>query len=286
MGLLPQIGLTIFLLYGVIVGLVQSFGFVPAFNLYEWTLDYYRAFFAKGDWLASITFSLRIALVSAGLSLILGIGLVYLLLRQKRPNPLAMHVLEIPIIVPHVVVALFVLVLFSQTGLLSRLLYALGLEGAGEWMKGLTYDAHGNGITLAYLWKELPFVAYYLYAPLRAIDSRYGEAARTMGASAWSSFLRVTLPLCKQTILTAFLIIFMFSLGAYELPHLLGPTLPKTLPELAYIEYSHPDLHHRPYAMAINGLILLVGILVCLLAFAISQRQAFLRKVSRREEKA
>ena len=53
----------------------------------------------------------------------------------------------------------------------------------------------------------------------------------------------------------AFLIILAFSFGAYELPFLLGPTLPKALPVQAYIEYLSPDLLNRPYAMALNGLI-------------------------------
>ncbi len=56
----------------------------------------------------------------------------------------------------------------------------------------------------------------------------------------------------------AFLIILTFSFGAYELPFLLGPTIPKALPVQAYIEYIHPDLRHRPYAMAMNGLILII----------------------------
>ena len=56
----------------------------------------------------------------------------------------------------------------------------------------------------------------------------------------------------------AFLIILTFSFGAYDLPFLLGPTIPKALPVQAYIEFLHPDLLHRPYAMAMNGLILII----------------------------
>ena len=58
--------------------------------------------------------------------------------------------------------------------------------------------------------------------------------------------------------------IFLYAFGAYELPNLLGPTLPRTLPELAYIEYTHPDLLNRPYAMAVNGVILAVSVILSL----------------------
>ena len=56
-----------------------------------------------------------------------------------------------------------------------------------------------------------------------------------------------------------FLILFTFSLGAYELPYILGATEPKVLPIWAYIQYTHPDLHNRPYAMAVNGIIVLLS---------------------------
>ena len=48
------------------------------------------------------------------------------------------------------------------------------------------------------------------------------------------------------------------------MPLLLGSTLPKALPVQAYLEYTHPDLRHRPYAMAMNGFILLVSLLLAL----------------------
>ena len=54
--------------------------------------------------------------------------------------------------------------------------------------------------------------------------------------------MKVTLPLCMNTVLSGFLIIFVFALGAYELPFILGATIPKALPVLAYLEYTKPDL--------------------------------------------
>ncbi|MEG0108931.1 MAG: spermidine/putrescine ABC transporter permease, partial [Lachnospiraceae bacterium] len=48
--------------------------------------------------------------------------------------------------------------------------------------------------------------------------------------------------------------------GAYEIPFILGVTSPKALPVLAYIQYTHPDLHNRPYAMALNGIIIIISL--------------------------
>lgn len=60
---------------------------------------------------------------------------------------------------------------------------------------------------------------------------------------------------------------FVFALGAYELPLLLGATVPKALPILAYQQYVHPDLRNRPYAMAVNGMIILISLISALVYF-------------------
>ena len=64
-----------------------------------------------------------------------------------------------------------------------------------------------------------------------------------------------------NTVLSGFLIIFVFTLGAYELPFILGATTPKALPVLAYLEYTKPDLRARPYAMAINGILIVISLI-------------------------
>ena len=87
---------------------------------------------------------------------------------------------------------------------------------------------------------------------MAAVNENLGEAARNLGASPMQAFCRVTLPVCLPAIQNAFLIVLAFSFGAYELPYLLGPTLPKALPVAAYLEYISPDLKNRPTAMAMN----------------------------------
>ena len=168
-----------------------------------------------------------------------------------------LQVIRLPIPIPHAIVALFVIMFFSQNGLLARILFALNLLEGQESFPALLYSSNNVGIIIAYLWKEIPFVAYFVLALMASINTTLGEAAENLGASPVKAFFYVTLPLCMPAISKAFLIIFAFSFGAYELPFLLGATLPKALPVQAYLEYTHPDLLHRPYAMALNGVMLL-----------------------------
>ncbi|MGM0502858.1 MAG: ABC transporter permease, partial [Bacillota bacterium] len=64
---------------------------------------------------------------------------------------------------------------------------------------------------------------------------------------------------------SAFIIVFAFSFGAFEIPFLLGPTYPKTLPVMAYQKYISSDLMQRPYAMVIA--VVLTVICVALIYF-------------------
>jgi putative spermidine/putrescine transport system permease protein len=183
-----------------------------------------------------------------------------------------LQVVKIPILVPHTIVALFIIMFFSQNGLLARILFHMGLITAQDNFPMILYNTNNIGIILAYLWKEIPFVAYFVLALMASINSTLGEAAENLGASSIKSFIHITLPLCMPAVNKALLIIFAFSFGAYELPFLLGATIPKALSVQAYVEYINPDLRHRAYAMAMNGVMLLITLAISGIYYLISRK--------------
>ncbi len=274
----PQIVLGIIFLTGLITGITQSLGVIPVFGLEEVTFDYYKEIFAKPDMLRSVLYSLYIAFVSAGISTVAGVLICMALVAAGRTKGKMMRVVQIPIVVPHVVVAIFVINILSQNGLLARFAYMLGIIGEQQDFPMLLYDPGGAGVIFAYLWKEIPFIIYFVIGLMASIDGRLGEAAVNLGAGRLSSFFRVTLPLCMPSILSGFLIIFVFALGAYELPMLLGATVPKALPVLAYIQYTHPDLKHRPYAMALNGIVIAISLLSAVIYYMLIKKGSMLLK--------
>ena len=265
--LLPQILLLIIFGIGLINGITQSLGVIPTFDLTKPTLNYYKEVLTSKDMLSSILFSLYIAMTSSLFAVVIGTLICVIIVINKKTIKTYEKLIQIPIVVPHVVVAIFILNIFSKSGLLSRLLSALGLISGQEQFVNLVYDKYGIGIILAYLWKEIPFIIYFVLSIMANINDSLGEAAINLGASKWNTFKKVTLPLCKNTILSGFLIIFVFALGAYEIPQLLGPTLPKALPVLSYIEYMHPNLQNRPYAMALNGIIIIISLIAAILYY-------------------
>lgn len=270
--LLPQIILTVLFVVGLANGLIQSLGIVPAFGLTEPTLQYYQEILTRPDMAESILFSLKIAFVSSLSATIGGILICGICVVGNYTGSRIQRMIQLPVIVPHVVVALFMINIFSQNGLLARLAYTLGLITDQQEFPVIIYNTEGIGIILAYIWKELPFIVYFVIALMANINGRLGEAAVNLGARKWQAFFRITLPLCKNTIISGFLIIFVFALGAYELPLLLGSTKPKALPILAYQQYIHPDLRNRPYAMALNGIVLLISLICALIYYMLMKK--------------
>lgn len=270
--LIPQIILTLLFLIGLANGLIQSLGIVPAFGLTEPTLRYYQEILTRPDMAESILFSLKIALISSVTATIGGIVICGICVIGNYTGSCIQRMIQLPVIVPHVVVALFIINIFSQNGLLARLAYTLGLITDQQQFPIIIYNTEGIGIILAYVWKELPFIVYFVIAMMANINNRLGEAAINLGAGKWQAFFRITLPLCKNTIISGFLIIFVFALGSYELPLLLGATKPKALPILAYQQYIHPDLKNRPYAMALNGVVLIISLICAFIYYLLMKK--------------
>lgn len=268
--LMPFLGITALVCVSVWNVTVQSLGYIPAFGLTKLTFNYYAAVFANPDFLSSVWVSLKIALWSAVFACILGVILSMALIKTRRTKGAALYAIRLPILVPHAVVAVFMVQLLGQTGLIARVGYVLGFLEDYNQFPQLLYTPGYFGTILAYLWKEIPFVAYFVLAFMSSISDCLGEAAENLGAAPIRSFFEVTLPLSLQVIAKAFLIIFIFAFGGYELPLLLGSTLPKALSVQTYLSYMNPDLLQRPLAMAMNGTMLLLSAAMAVLyAFTI-----------------
>lgn len=241
---------------GIVAALVQSLGYMPAIGRTEVSLAAYREVLGDRDFLDSLLLTLYVAGASTVISTFLAV-LAALMLRRSSGRVSAV-VFQLPITIPHLVAAVGIALVLSQTGLGSRLAAALGLIGEPREFPALLYDKYSIGIILTYVWKEMPFVALVVLASLRGVAGELEEVARTLGASAWQRFWYVVFPVISPGVVAASLIVFAFTFGAFEVPFLLGKTYPTILPVMAYNEYRDIDLAARPVAMAINILIAVI----------------------------
>jgi putative spermidine/putrescine transport system permease protein len=240
---------------GLILGFLQSLGYSPLSGDFAFRLDYYRRVFEDVRFSGALFFSLRTSLISSALSVVIGVAIAYMLAKRKTGLRVEKTIYKLPVVVPHLVAALLVYSILSQSGIVARAMYQIGIIDSQSQFPELIFDKRGVGIIVAYVWKGAPYIAMVTYGILRGINEKLIEAARNLGANDRQIFINILLPISLPTILSSFIIIFAFSFGAFEMPYLLGPTNPRALPVEAYVQYISSDWSNRPYAMAINMVI-------------------------------
>ena len=263
--MLPFALVTLLVMAAIVNILVQSLGYMPVFGLYDFTLRYYIEELRRPEVLSSLAVSLKIAFLSSVISAILGTIICAALVHTRKDRGFMLYTVRLPILVPHTVVAVFTVALLAQTGVFARAAYALGIISDYTEFPNLLYGSGYLGAILAYIWKEAPFIAYFSLALMANVSHTLGEAAENLGADSIKSFMHITLPLSLPAIMRGLIIVFVYSFGGYELPLLLGATMPKAFPVYTYIEFMKPDFKLRPYAMAMNGITLILSLVMALL---------------------
>lgn len=271
--LLPALAvIALFLIGGVGFAFAQSLGLFPLLGERELTLRHYGDVLRDPDLIAALALSLRIAAVSTGIALAVSTGMALLLRRRVRGDGVLRVLFQLPLPIPHLVGAVGITFLIAQSGLIARALHAAGLLADRGNFPLLVGDRFGAGVVIVYVWKEVPFMTLLLLAALAGIGDQYEEAARTLGASAWQRFRHVLLPLLLPAMLSASLIVFAFTFGAFEVPYVMGRTYPKALPIWAYERFNDVDLNQRPEALAVSVLIALLASVVIVAYAALSRR--------------
>lgn len=257
-------------LTGIGIGLLRSFRYMPVIGLTEPDLQAWAAVLTSERFLRGLALSLWIAGASTLISAVLALGAA-LLLRQAFPGRgLVSFLFQLNLTVPHLVGALGILYLFSQSGSLARIAHAAGLIDGPAGFPALTHDPYAIGIILQYIWKEVPFIGLILLASLQAIGTDHETAARSLGASRWQSFVHVLLPQLMPALVAASALVFAFAFGAYEIPLLLGASSPQALPVLAWQGFTDTALAARPEAHAMSMVIAVIGgALLALYAWAV-----------------
>lgn len=256
---------------GLAVGLARSFNYMPIIGLTKPNLDAYIAIFTGRQFLWSFVLSFYIAFVSTAISAILAVAAALLLRKSFVGKKFTLFLFQLNLTIPHLVGALGILYLFSQSGMFARLAFKLGLiAGPGDF-PALVFDPAAMGIILQYVWKEIPFIGIVVLATLQASGEDYEAVAGTLGANRWQRIRYVLLPLILPSMLAASVLVFAFTFGAYEIPALLGQHNPVALPVLAYRLYIDVDLNARPQAMAMAMVIALLSTLLVIAYLKLSR---------------
>ena len=132
--------------------------------------------------------------------------LAYILARGSfRGRGVIQSVVDLPLVVPHTVAGIALLFLLGRTGWVGGPAAHLGVSFYGsQW-----------GIVAAMLFVSAPFAVNSARVAFEAIDPRLERAARSLGASPWHAFRRITLPLGLRGVLTGAVLVYARSISEF-----------------------------------------------------------------------
>ncbi|MGH3358015.1 MAG: ABC transporter permease, partial [Nocardioidaceae bacterium] len=160
---------------------------------------------------AEILDALRLSLVSAtiaaALCLVLGVPLAWLLARVPfRGRAFVRALVTVPLVLPPVVGGIALLMAFGREGVVG---------GPAYDVFGLTIPFTTAAVVLAQTFVALPFLVISVEGALRSADRRYDEVAATLGASRWTAFRTVTLPLAAPGVVGGLVLAWARALGEF-----------------------------------------------------------------------
>ena len=161
------------------------------------------------------------------------------------------------------------LTLLQNRGVINTVLMDWGVIGAP-----LTLVRNEFGVVLGMVHYMVPYAALPLYANMKGIDPRLVPAARGLGATPLEAFWKVYLPMSLPGLISAGILVFIFSLGFYVTPALLGGG--KTIMIAEYIAVQINDtLNWGVGTMLATTLLLTIFAMLAIMSYFVDLRKVF-----------
>jgi len=242
-------------------------------------LDSYSKIIFETSFFLNLGFSIYLAFVATTIATIGGILIAYcfVISNNRIIKIIVKKVLQTGLIIPYLYVVLLALLMLNQSGFYSRLMLNLGFISEMSQFPELIFDEMGFGIIWVYVFKGIPFISIFVLTVMAKISETYENVAKTMGAGQLTILREIYLPLCAGPIIWSSSILFAYALGSFEVPYLLGSISPASLSSNLYSLFISPDISRIPETMALNMILIFLGMVVVGL-YAIGIRQLLKRR--------
>jgi sulfate/thiosulfate transport system permease protein len=212
--------------------------------------------------LAALRLSFGGALLAASVNVVAGLLVAWVLVRYRFPGRRLFDALiDLPFALPTAVAGIALTTLYAPNGWLGGWLATLGIKVAYTPL----------GVLLAMVFVGFPFVVRTLQPVLESLERDVEEAAESLGARRWQTFLRVILPLLLPTLLTGFALALARAVGEYGSVIFIAGNIPlrSEIAPLLIVQ----KLEQFDYAgAAALGVVMLLASFVLLLAITLLQR--------------
>ena len=200
--------LVLFLYAPIAILMIFSFNDsrLVTFPLAGFTTQWYEQLIQNDELLEALGVSLSVAAISSFLAVGLGVLASYVMVRRRfRGKAAVSGLLLSPLVIPYVVFGIALLILFRAVDdlLIPRF--------------GVFFGLGIHAIVVGHVVVSLPYTILTIAPRLERLSANVEEAARDLGASPTSTFVRVTLPLLVPAIISAYLIAFTLSFDEYAI---------------------------------------------------------------------
>jgi molybdate transport system permease protein len=200
----------------------------------------------------AIIVSLKTTLIAQAAILLFGTPTAYLLATRRFPGrPLAITLVELPLVLPPAVAGIGLLAAFGRFGMLGSTLSAFGLE----------IPFTQTAVVLAVAFVASPLYVRQAIAAFEAVDQSLVDASRTLGAGQGRTFWRIALPLASGGLTAGAALAFARGLGEFGATIMFAGSfqgITQTLPLAIYAEFETKF----EVALAIGGLLVVVSALL------------------------
>jgi ABC-type spermidine/putrescine transport system permease subunit I len=215
-----------------------------------------------------------VSVEATAISLALAYPIAYFLARKADPRSARMVLVlfTIPFLINYIIRNVAWTSLLGRTGTLNSALLSLGLIDVPlDWLLYSDFAVF-LGLVSAYM----PFMIFPLVLSIAAIDRQYLEASALLGASAWSTFLRITLPLSLPGVFAAIIFGFVGCFGESAVPIIMGGVGYELVGNTIT---SSMDVLNYPLAAALSSIVVVLMLLLMLGWYLVFDMRAFLGKI-------
>ncbi|MCY7409635.1 MAG: ABC transporter permease subunit [Chitinophagales bacterium] len=247
---------------GIIYALLYSFGFIGELNQ-EFTLQHWKNVLQSAEIFKSFFFSIYIGITS----LLISVSIAFLFVMKRKINSSGWmsYFFYLPLAIPAMVAAFFTFQFLSGAGFLSRIFFQLHISNGIDDFPDLVNDTFGIGIIITHVMLALPFFIllfrnYYQSEKLETLK----ELSLTLGSTSSQFNLKILIPVLLNKTFAPLALYFIFILGSYEIPLLLGQQSPQMISVLVNRKLSRYNLLDIPQGYVIA---ILYTLLVMLLLY-------------------
>lgn len=261
------------LVLGIGYALLYSFGIVGTLNT-GFTFSYWQQLFDSSEVWISFAYSALISGISIILCILISLWVALKYHTYFSMGPLS-YFIYLPLAFPSMVAAFFFFQLLSGAGFLARIAYQTGVITTINQFPDLINDRFALGIIITQTFLSCPiFILLYTNLIKSERLESFSALAGSLGATHKEFTFRIAIPLLLQKSLPTLLLYFIFKLGAYEIPLLLGRSNPQTISVLAISKLQRFNLYDIPQGYAIAVLYTIVVLTLLIIAIKNTRKHA------------